>query len=46
MEKTIKLNEQSMSKEEFENKKKELEEKPGVSVIKISENTYRTIIKG
>jgi hypothetical protein len=45
-EKKVTLNEQSLTKEEFEKKKNELEKKPGVSVVKISEDAYRSRIKG
>jgi len=43
---TVKLNEKSMSREEFEEKKRQLEEKKGVSVEKVSEDSYRIKIQG
>lgn len=42
----IKLNEQKLTEAEFKEEKKKLEAKPGVRVIKISENVYRTEIRG
>jgi len=42
----IKLNEQTLTEKEFEEKKKELESKPGVIVVKISEGVYKTRIRG
>lgn len=39
--KIIKLNNESLSSDEFSEKKKELEEKK-IKVVKISENVYKT----
>ena len=46
MPETVKLNEKEISQEEFKKKKEELEQKPGVKVVQVSENTYKTRIKG
>ena len=45
-EEKIKFNEQEITKEEFNKKKEELEQKKGVKVIQISENTFKTRIQG
>ena len=46
MEDKIKLNDQTFTKEEFEKKIEELKQKPGVKVIKISENNYKVMLLG
>ncbi|MBD3216583.1 MAG: hypothetical protein GF311_28470 [Candidatus Lokiarchaeota archaeon] len=40
------LNNEALSKEDFEKKKKELEEQVGVKVVKISEGKYKTRLQG
>ena len=45
-EKKIKLNEQELTQEEFDKKKAELTAKPGVTLVEVGENQYKTRIKG
>lgn len=40
------LNEEEITKDDFEKKKEKLERKPGVKVVKVKENTYKTRIQG
>lgn len=42
----VTLNEKEISKDDFDKKKEELENKPGVKVIKTNENTYKSRIQG
>lgn len=44
--KNILLNREKLSEEEFEQKSKELEKKPGVRVVKVKEDTYKTELRG
>jgi hypothetical protein len=39
------LNEKKLTKEEFENEKKKLEESKGVKVVKTGQNEYKTRIQ-
>jgi hypothetical protein len=43
---TVRLNEEELTSEEFEEKKKQLEKKPGVTVVQTNESTFRSRIKG
>lgn len=45
-EKQVTLNKSKLSESEFLKKKQELEKKPGVRVVKISEDTYKTELRG
>lgn len=45
MEDKVKVNEQEMTRKEFEEFKKKQEEKKGVKVVKINESTYKTRIQ-
>ena len=40
------LNDQELSREDFDKKKEELEKKPGVRVVEIAHDTFKTRIKG
>ena len=40
------LNEKHISEEDFEKRKKELEKKPGVKIVEIGNNIYKTRIQG
>ena len=42
----VTLNEQTMTQAEFEDRKKDLESKPGVSVIETGKDRFRSRIKG
>jgi len=40
------LNEQDLSKEQFEEKQEKIEKQPDVKIVKIKEDTYRTKVYG
>lgn len=42
----VRLNEKEMTQAEFDKKKVELEKKPGVHVVEIGENSYKTRLNG
>lgn len=42
----IELNGKRLTESQFQEKKKKLEKKPGVKVVRVGENRYRTQIKG
>jgi hypothetical protein len=44
--KKVTLNEHEMTQEDFDRQKEKLEKKPGVKVVKISEDNFRSRIKG
>lgn len=43
---TIVLNEKTLTRDEFEQKKSELEKKPGVAIVEVGPDAYRSRIKG
>lgn len=45
-EKKVTLNEKTMTQTEFDQKKEELEKKPGVTVVQVNEDTFKSRIKG
>lgn len=45
-EKDVKLNGQVLTESEFKEKKEDLENKPGVTIVKVKEDTYKTQIQG
>ena len=45
-EKKIKLNEEVLTEDEFDKKKKELEQKKGVKVIEKGDGSFKTRIQG
>ncbi len=42
----VTLNERTMTRDQFEREKETLEKKPGVSVVEVGDNAYRSRIKG
>ncbi len=46
MEEVIILNGKEISKKEFEEKKKEIEEEKGVQLVEVQKNVYKTRILG
>lgn len=45
-EKDVKLNNQTLTESEFKEKKEELESKPGITLVKVAEDSYKTQIQG